>query len=74
MHKTDRTSSGLKSVLFEVLDDLRNGRTTAQKAGAAASIVGQIVNVSKLEIAYQRFVDAGDDAQSGKAAIPNLKL
>ena len=69
--KVDRTSSGLRGVLFDALDDLRAGKMTPRNAAAVASLASQIVNVSKLEMIYDRFGDKNREPehQRGPASI-----
>ena len=51
---TDRSTNGLRHALFEELDALRGGKTTAQKASAMARLAAGILSASKLDIEYQR--------------------
>lgn len=75
MAKIDRSTDGLRSVLFEELESLRAGRTTPQKASAVARLAAGIVSSTKLDLEYQRFAKAveGDDAPK-IACVPSLKL
>lgn len=56
-NKVERTSLGLRNALFDELDRLKAGETTAQKASATAKLAGQIINSVKIEIDYHRTVE-----------------
>ena len=45
-----RTSAGLRDALFEELDLLRAGKTTAQKANATAKLAGAITSTVQMEM------------------------
>lgn len=68
-----RTSAGLRNSLFDVLDDLRAGRTSPRNAVAYAGVVNQIVGVTKLEMAYQRFIGT-TNGKDGALEVPTLRL
>lgn len=75
MAKIDRSTDGLRAVLFEELEALRNGRTTPQKASAVARLAAGIVSSTKLDLEYQRFVKAVEGEDAPKiASVPPLKL
>lgn len=71
--KTERTSAGLRDALFDTLDDLRSGKTSPRAAAAVAGLAGQIVNVTRLELHYTRFVGQKDPA-AAPHEVPALKL
>lgn len=52
----DRNTHGIREVLFQELESLREGKTTPQRASSVARLCGQIVNSARLDIDYQRFV------------------
>ena len=68
---TERTSKGLAEVLFNELDNLRDGKSTPQQARSVASIANTICSISRLEMDYARFVsDARTEIPSTLAALP----
>ena len=52
----NRTTQNLRDMLFGQLDDLIDGRITAQQAKAASGLASQIISLSKLELEAARFV------------------
>lgn len=75
MANIERTTDGLRNALFEELDNLRAGKTTAQRASAVARLAAGIVSSTKLDLDYQRFAKSVE-TESGKksASVPSLKL
>ena len=55
--KTVRTSEGLRNVLFDELDGIRNGTSDVKQANAVAKIAKTIVDVTKVEMEYSRYED-----------------
>lgn len=49
-----RTSAGLRDALFDTLDGLRNGATSAATANAVAKIADQVVQTVHMELAIQK--------------------
>lgn len=68
----DRTSQGLREVLFAELDALRNGTIEPARAHATAKLAQQILTSVSLELAAVRVLDAKPD--SGGRSLPKLKL
>jgi hypothetical protein len=64
-----RTTLGIRNLLFDEIDALRNGTTTPQKAGAVAKMVTPIVNSVKVEIEYAKHV-----AGKGNPVLSTLTL
>jgi len=54
--KTQRTSKGLATALFDELDSLIAGKSTPQQAKAKVGIANSICSISRLEMDYARFV------------------
>lgn len=52
--KPDRTSRGLRDMLFDELDELRSGDGNPQKALAVANIAKQIMSTVRVEMEYYR--------------------
>ena len=72
---TERTSLGLRNVMFEILDGVRSGEITPQAASAAARTGGVIMASARLEMDHHRFVSTGLlKADQGKSALTGLKL
>lgn len=67
-----RTSRGLRDSMFDVLDDLRAGRTTPQAASAAARLGMVVISASRLDIEHQRYVNHNPSAEISD--LPNLQL
>jgi hypothetical protein len=71
----ERSTDGLRAALFEELDALRSGKTTAQKSSALARLAATIVSTSKLDIDYQRFAKGlSDDKLPASPTVPPLSL
>jgi hypothetical protein len=54
-----RTSSDLRNILFEEIDQLRAGKSDANRANAVAKLASQIVSSAKLDFEYSRFAVDG---------------
>lgn len=69
--KTVRTTRGLRDMLFDEIDLLRNGQSNAQKASAVAKLTTNVINSVRLDLDYQRFVNnnTGDGKVANPAAI-----
>lgn len=52
--KLKRNSQSLRDVLFDEIEELRNGDGDPSKAMAVASLAKQIINVAKVELDYHR--------------------
>ena len=74
LHRTERTSTGLRDYLFEELDALRNGDSNPQRAGAAAKISREINNSVRVEIAHQHFVQSLQNAGNKVCKPAKLQL
>lgn len=73
---TKRTSAGLREMLFEELDKLRNGHTTTKQAVAIAKMASSILDTVKAEINYRSFIDKEQLQLDGKEinSIPPIQL
>jgi hypothetical protein len=49
-----RSTEGLRDVLLDEIDRLRNGSGDRRRALAIAALASQVVNTAKVEIDYQR--------------------
>jgi hypothetical protein len=67
--KLKRTSQALRDVLFDEIEELRNGAGDPSKAMAVANLAKQIINVAKVELDYHRMAlqhaEAGSQLQLG---------
>lgn len=52
--KPKRTTKGLRDVLFDEIDQLRNGDGDPQRAMAVANLAKQIINIAKVELDFHR--------------------
>jgi len=52
---TKRTSAGLRTILFDELDGLRNGTITSTRANAVAKIAMTIVETVRMEVDVMRW-------------------
>lgn len=71
--KRTRTSEGLRDVLFDEIEELRSGKGDPTKSLAVAHLARQIVNTAKVEIEFQRHLDAMK-ASGGPAELGGLRL
>ena len=54
--KVTRTTQSLRDVLFDEIDELRNGDGDPTRALAVANLAKQIINVAKVELDFHREV------------------
>jgi hypothetical protein len=66
----DRTSAGLRAVVFDEIDSIRNGRSNPTRANAIAKLVVGIVETVRLEMEVQKHLTAMTDARIPE--IPSL--
>jgi hypothetical protein len=67
MKKTVRTSLGIREVLFDELDKLRDGTSNPSRANAVAKTATSIINTVRLELEHAKFVTAlGEDSRAAK--------
>lgn len=52
--KLKRTSQGLRDVLFDEIEELRNGNGDPTKSMAVANLAKQIINTAKVELDFHR--------------------
>ena len=53
---TVRTSEGLRDTLFNTLDNINAGKTTAQEAQAIVKVCAQIINSVNTEIEFYKHI------------------
>ncbi|MDX8400808.1 MAG: hypothetical protein R8K20_11265 [Gallionellaceae bacterium] len=74
---TVRTSEGLRDMLFDEIDMLRNGHSTTQRASAVAKMAVQVINSVRIEIDYQLHLTQLQSTAKNTdviAAVPKLRL
>lgn len=54
--KMIRTSAGLRDVLFDELDSIRDGTSNPQRAQAVSKLACQVINSVKMEIEFHSHV------------------
>lgn len=52
--KTDRTTAGLRDVLFQAIDDLRSGVIDDKKARSIAALSREIIASVEAQVAYEK--------------------
>lgn len=62
--KTNRTSAGLCSALFDEFDLLRSGQSDAHRASAVAKLAIQIIATKRLEIDAAQIMKGGLNIKS----------
>lgn len=73
MAKVMRTTAGLRDTLFDELDRLNDGTSTPQKASAKARLAMTIVQASRLDMEYDRFV-SGNGSELKAKTVRSLQL
>lgn len=63
-----RTFPGMRDLLFEELDSIRQGKSTPQRLSAIARASQAIFNSVRVEMEYQRHII--DSSKYGTTAIP----
>lgn len=70
---SNRTTQGLRDILFDEIDQLRGENGDPQRAMAVANLAKQIVNTAKVEMEYVRTVhdmkEIGADMMLGSLAL-----
>lgn len=64
--KADRTTKGLRDILFNEIEELQTGAGDPQKAMAVANLARQIVSTAKIELEFVRSLK--DIKESGGSA------
>lgn len=65
-----RTSAGLRDALFDALDGLRSGQTSAATANAVAKLADQVVQTVHMELAVQKHASTAKATQSIAPSLP----
>ncbi len=53
----EKTTEGLRDMMFDELDLLRKGEIDASRAGATANIARQIIDSVRVQVQFQRVVN-----------------
>jgi len=72
-NEMERTSKGLRDVLFDELDALRHGKSSPTQSNAVAKLAGSVVETVKMEIEAQKFISSMSKVSS-ESAIQTLEL
>lgn len=73
-----RSTSGLREALFEEMDALRNGNSSAQRARSVAMMANSILQSVQVEIEYHKYVSQNKGGNAGQEKVvplgTNIKL
>lgn len=67
-----RSTSGLRSALFEEMEALRNGNSNAQRARSVAMMANSILQSVQVEIEYHKYVSANKTRIEGEPKVVRL--
>lgn len=70
---SSRTTSGLRDILFDEIDGLRDGTGETDKAMAIANLAKQIINTAKVELDFHRAMHAME-LDGAPIKLGNLQL
>lgn len=68
-----RNSQGLRDVLFDEIEELRNGNGDPTKSLAVANLAKQIINTAKVELEFHRQL-AQHEAEGNPLKMGTLQL
>ena len=71
--RVERSTSGIKNSLFQMLDGLEAGTLDATQASAMCRVIGTILSVSRLEVSIYRALGESK-AASGVLSLPAATL
>ena len=71
---TERSSVGLREILFSEIDALRNGTIEPARAQATAKLAQQILTSVSLELNAARWLEEAVDGVTNTRTPPKLKL
>ena len=60
--KVERTTQGLRDILFDEIEQMRGKNGDPQRALSVANLAKQIVNTAKVELEFHRTIAALEDA------------
>lgn len=67
--KAERSSRGLRDVLFDEIDALRNGNSNPSRATAMSKVAAQIINSVRIEIEHQKYVTSSPLQDGAKGSV-----
>ena len=67
-----RSTSGLRVALFEEMEALRSGNSTAQRARSVAMMANSILQSVQVEIEYHKYVSANKARVEGEPKVIQL--
>lgn len=67
-----RSTSGLRSALFEEMEALRSGKSNAQQARSVAMMANSILQSVQVEIEYHKYVKANSGRIEGDPKVVAL--
>jgi len=71
--KMDRSSLGLRNVLFEEIDSLRNGNSNPARARALSLLANTVLKSVEIEIEFHKYV-SDVSIKDGSVKLGNLDL
>jgi hypothetical protein len=71
--KTSRSTSGLRDILFDEIDELRTGAGDPTKSLAVANLAKQIINVAKVELDFHRVIQTAQ-AEGTPITLGSMQL
>jgi hypothetical protein len=71
--KIERTTQGLRDILFNEIEELQTDAADPRKAMAVANLARQIVNTAKVELEFVRGLQAAKES-GGSAELGSLRL
>jgi hypothetical protein len=71
--RVERSTSGIKNSLFQMLDGLEGGTLEADKASAMCRVITTILSVSRLEVSIYRALGESK-AATGVLSLPAATL
>lgn len=73
-NKVVRTAEGMRDMLFEEMDALRAGTSTASRARSLATLANAALQSVVVEIEYHKYVVATDESAPALARLGGLPL
>lgn len=67
-----RSTSGLRTALFEEMEALRQGSSNAQRARSVAMMANSILQSVQVEIEYHKYVNANQGKVVGESKVVSL--
>jgi hypothetical protein len=71
--RIERTTSGLKSTLFDMLEGLQNGTMDAEKSNSMCRVVNSLMSVQRMELGMFRAIGEAK-AANGVLSLPSANL